>query len=105
MKRLSIYDDQWWIDHLENKIEVKADEEMELLLKNSEADRARLAKLEKLRRLIKDTDDSPLPEDGRFYDQLHDRIMRAVLSDDSAPTPSVSSHSPQKPLNRRWQES
>jgi len=104
VKRSSVYDDQWWIDHLENKIEVKADEEMERLLKNSEIDRARLAKLEKLRRLIKETDDSSLPEDGRFYDQLHDRIMRAVLNDDTFTTETVAPNLHLLPLNRRWQQ-
>lgn len=104
MKHPGLYDDQWWIDHLENKMQVQQDEEMKLLLKNSWADRERLRKLEKLRRLVKESDDSPLPEDGHFYEQLHDRIMRAVLNDDTVPVATIHALPRRFVSRRRFQD-
>ena len=72
------FDDSWWLDHLEGEFESSMEDDLEILLANSPGDRKRLAQLERARRLIKETDEECLPEDGYFYTDLHDRIMAAV---------------------------
>ena len=45
-------------------------------------DRNRFEKLERTRRLITTTDNVTLPENGCYYDELHDSIMSAIAATD-----------------------
>lgn len=73
-----LYDENWWLEYLEGELEPNLKEDLKLLLKNSPADRRCASQLERARRLIKESDEEMLPEDGRYYDDLHDRIMAAI---------------------------
>lgn len=70
--------DEWWVDLVEGETDPSLREDLTLLLMNSPAGRDRLNTIKELRSLVKDSDDVSLPEDGRFYQNMHDRIMAAV---------------------------
>lgn len=72
------FDDIWWLEYLEGEFEPSMQKDLQLLLENSPFDRKRLRQLESARRLIKDADEVALPEDGRVYSRLHDRIMACI---------------------------
>ena len=72
------FDEKWWCDYMEGEFEPNLQKDLQLLMKNSPVDRKRHAGLEKARNLVKDSDWVVLPEDGRYYDRLQDRIMDAV---------------------------
>ncbi len=68
----------WWLDYIEGEYDSDMRGDSELLLTNSPGDRKRLDKLVKTRKLVRESDEVELPEDGRIYDLLHDKIMAAV---------------------------
>jgi hypothetical protein len=73
------------IEHLEDEMEpVTFDEDLELLLKNSEEDRALFESLKKTREVVKRSDDVALPESGQYYDTLHAKIMAAIEDEEIA---------------------
>lgn len=74
--------DELWVDLVEGEIEPSLREDLALLLLNSPAKRARLDEIRSLRAKVKASDEALMPEDGRFYQDMHDRIMAAV---DGAP--------------------
>lgn len=74
--------EEWWFDLIEGEDEGETapapNERRSPLLLLSPADRKRLNELKELRELIRTSDDVPLPEDGRTYQAMHDRIMAAI---------------------------
>jgi hypothetical protein len=72
------YADDWWLEFLEGELDPSLEQDMSQLMINSEPDRQTLQRLAITRELVKISDDSLLPEDGRYYDQLHARIMTEV---------------------------
>jgi hypothetical protein len=70
--------DDWWLEYNEGEYAKIMVSDIEILLKNSPGDRKRLERLKNARKLIADSDTTELPEDGRVYDRLHDRIMNAI---------------------------
>ena len=77
-KTIGFYDDDWWLEYMEKELDMNTMQDMEVLLKNSPADHRKLRELEWVRKLVKDSDDVALPEDGRVYDQLHAKVMASV---------------------------
>ena len=73
-----IYDDEDWLDFMEDELDLNSMKDREVLLLNSLADRRTLRELERLRDLVKETDEVALPEDGHYYDRLHEKIMLGV---------------------------
>ena len=73
-----LYDENWWLEYLEGELEPSLNEDLKILLKNSPADRRCVSELEHARRMIKESDEETLPENGRYYEELHDRIMAAI---------------------------
>ncbi len=69
-----------WVDFVENELDATFQEDLSLLLVNSQADKQQVETITKLRDLIKGSDDVCLPEDGRIYEALHDRIMAATAN-------------------------
>jgi hypothetical protein len=69
-----------WVDFVENELDSTFQEDLSLLLVNSQADKQQVETITKLRGLIKGSDDVVLPEDGRIYEALHDRIMAATAN-------------------------
>ncbi len=68
-----------WVEHLEDEMEpMTFDQDLDLLLKNSEEDRALFESLKKTREAVKRADDVALPESGHYYDNLHSKIMAAI---------------------------
>lgn len=84
-----LFQDEGWVDHLENEIEANLRDDLEILLKNSEPDRRIRSSLEQIRTLVRNSDEVVLPESGHFYQNMHDRIMAQV---ETMPTPSASVH-------------
>ncbi len=78
----------WWIDYLEDELEPNFKQDLSMLLHNSLPEQRRLEVLKRLRQLVKECEESVLPEDSSYYDGLHDRIMAAV--DGRRPQPRVS---------------
>ena len=74
----AFYQEDWWVELLEEEVEPNLKEDLELLLKNSRADRRILSSLKETRKAIKDSDDVSLPESGLYYQNLHDKIMAAL---------------------------
>jgi hypothetical protein len=72
------YQDDWWLEHLEEELEPNLREDLELLLKNSKADRKILESLKKTRRVLKSSDEVAMPESGLFYENLHNKIMASL---------------------------
>jgi hypothetical protein len=70
--------EELWLEHLEDENDPTFEEDLELLLGNSPADRRLLDGLKSTRQLIKSADEVSLPESGHYYDQFHDRIMAAI---------------------------
>lgn len=91
----SLYKDDWWLEHLEEELEPNLQEDLELLLKNSKADRQILQSLQRTRDLVKESDDVLMPESGHYYNDLHSRIM-AAIDEEAAPVSGVSSGSLKK---------
>lgn len=77
-QKLGFMESERWIEQMENELDPSLAQDMEILLKNSVRDRKRLERLWQTRNLIKKSDDVALPEDGRYYDVLHDKIIAAV---------------------------
>ena len=68
-----------WVEHLEDEMEpLTFDQDLDLLLKNSEEDRALFESLKVTREAVKRSDDVALPESGHYYDNLHSKIMAAI---------------------------
>lgn len=84
------YADDWWLEFLEGELEPGLEQDMAQLLTNSNADRQTLQSLAITREVIKLADESLLPEDGRYYDQLHARIMAEVRATSSSLSDSLS---------------
>lgn len=81
--RTSLVAAEGWVEHLEDEMEpLTFDEDLELLLQNSEEDRALFESLKQTRILVKKSDDVALPESGQFYDNLHSKIMAAIEQDE-----------------------
>jgi hypothetical protein len=72
------YQDDWWLEHLEEELEPNLREDLELLLKNSKSDRGILESLKGTRRLLKSSDEVAMPESGLFYDNMHNKIMASL---------------------------
>jgi len=69
-----------WLDYVENEVDSIHREELTMLLLNSRPDRELVDELNKLRGLIKSSDEVMVPEDGAVYQRLHDGIMAAVAN-------------------------
>lgn len=81
--RTSLVAAESWVEHLEDEMEpLTFDEDLELLLQNSEEDRALFESLKRTRILVKKSDDVALPESGLYYDNLHAKIMAAIEHDE-----------------------
>jgi hypothetical protein len=50
----------------------------------SASDQEFMQNLEKIWRLVKESEEISMPEDGRYYDRLHHRIMSALLKGEKA---------------------
>ena len=74
----AVVSEETWIDFNENELDETFEQDLSLLLLNSQADKQQANGIKTLRDLIKSSDDVVLPEDGRIYEALHDRIMAAV---------------------------
>jgi tRNA A22 N-methylase len=81
------YADDWWLEFLEGELEPSLEQDMAQLVLNSEADRKTLQGLAATREWVKLADESLLPEDGRYYDQLHARIMKEIRAAESITEP------------------
>lgn len=78
-KAKNLYAAESWIERLEEEMEpMTIDQDLELLLKNSEEDRVLFESLKKTREVVKRSDDVALPESGHYYDTLHSKIMAAI---------------------------
>lgn len=77
-KMKGFYDDDWWLDYLENEVDSLMKKKMDVSLGVSLIDRRTFKGLEKFRKLIKNSDEVVLPEDLSVYDKLHEKIMDAV---------------------------
>lgn len=75
------WDSVWWLEFLEGETEPSMKNDLEVLLKNSSADREILESWQKLKIAIKSSDEVALPENGWVYERLHERIMDAVEQD------------------------
>ena len=71
-------DEPAWVDYLEDDLDPSLKQDMELLLKHSAQDRQILQSLKNVKEAVQSIDEAPLPEDGRYYKELHDRIMAEV---------------------------
>jgi hypothetical protein len=67
-----------WVEHLEKEVDPNLREDLEVLLKNSGADRKVFAALKTTRELVKRSDDVLMPESGLYFDSLHEKIMAAI---------------------------
>ena len=74
----AVVSEETWIDFNENELDETFEQDLSLLLLNSQADKQQADGIKTLRDLIKSSDNVVLPEDGRIYEALHDRIMAAV---------------------------
>lgn len=75
---MGYFDDEWWLEFMEKEMDMELAKDMEYFLTHSLPDRKALKQLERLRNLVKETDEVALPEDGRFYDRFHAKIMASV---------------------------
>ncbi len=73
-----IFRKEGWLEHLEREVDPNLREDLELLLKNSTADRKEFSQLKATRELVKKSDDVLLPESGIYFENLHDKIMAAI---------------------------
>ena len=78
-KRVSLLNDDWWLDLLEGELDPSFSQDLELLLQNSEVDREIYEALAVVRKLVESSEDTAMPEDGRYYDRLHEKIMTATF--------------------------
>lgn len=69
-----------WLEFLEEELDSELQDDLKLLLKNSLADRRILESLESTRKSVERSGEVALPEDGRYYDKLHDKIMASIDS-------------------------
>lgn len=69
-----------WLDFAEDELDETFKKDLSLLLMNSQADQQQVNTINKLRELIKSSDEILLPEDGRVYENLHDKIMAATAN-------------------------
>lgn len=83
--RGSVFQDDWWLEHLEDETDPGLNEDLARLLENSPMDREIVESLQETRRLIEMSDDVALPESGEYYDKLHDKIMASL--DTAQPLP------------------
>lgn len=90
-----LFQDDWWLEHLEEELEPNLREDLELLVKNSRADRNILESLKTTRRLLKESDEVPMPESGLFYESLHAKIMSS-LDDDILDDPKPKGYAPKR---------
>lgn len=67
-----------WVDFVEDELDESFEDDLSLLLMNSQSDKRSMNDIRTLRGLIKSSDDVYLPEDGRIYDRMHDNIMAAI---------------------------
>jgi hypothetical protein len=72
--------DETWMDFVEEELDETFKQDLSALLMNSQSDKNNMNGIKTLRDLIKSTDDVLLPEDGRVYDNLHDKIMAATAN-------------------------
>ncbi len=72
------YTGDWWLEYLEGEFDRNLEKDMDRLLSNSISDCQILQELAFTRETIKAVDNVPLPEDGRFYELLHAKIMGAI---------------------------
>lgn len=83
MKKESVGEQQMeklWLDYIEGELDPSMRADVELLLKNSTALQEQMKSLKGVRNALRSAReaDSRLPEDGHYYDKLHDRIMKGV---------------------------
>lgn len=71
-------DEPFWLDYLEGELEKELEEDAGLLLTHSEQNRKAVLGLQKTKDILKASDEDFLPEDGLFYQRLHDKIMEKV---------------------------
>lgn len=69
------------VEYLEGELDANLDDDLELLLMNSVADRRALKSLESTKEILKAADDIYLPEDGHYYDRMHASIMLAIAEE------------------------
>jgi hypothetical protein len=74
----NIVDEEVWLDFAEGELDIDFGKDLSVLLMNSQADQQQVDTITKLRDLIKGSDEVLLPEDGRVYEELHNRIMAAT---------------------------
>ncbi len=72
---------EFLIEYMEGELEANLDDDLELLLMNSVADRRSLKSLESTKEILMAADDVYLPEDGHFYERMHASIMLAIVDD------------------------
>lgn len=64
-----------WLEFVEGEMDPAMEQDLACLMANSPADREIVRQLATTREFIKRTDEIALPEDGRYYDRLHENIM------------------------------
>src|SRR4051812_18370810 len=74
----NIVNEEVWLDFLEGELDIDFEKDLSVLLMYSQADQQQVDTITKLRDLIKGSDEVLLPEDGRVYEDLHNRIMAAT---------------------------
>jgi hypothetical protein len=83
-EREGLYSEDWWVEFMESELDPNLQRDMEILLSNSPGDGRTLEELVFTREFVKAMDDVALPEDGRYYDKLHSKVMDAVSRIDEA---------------------
>lgn len=103
----SYYDVGEWLEFLEGEMDPAMEQDLELLMANSPADREVVRQLAFVREVVKRSDDIALPEDGRYYDELQNKIMSRLDEEVgerkfSAVTGAKAEAEAREELRQRW---
>ena len=85
----NLFSEDEWLEFIEGEMPASLEQDMQLLLMNSKKDREIAESIKLTRELVKSSDNVSLPEDGRAYQSLHDRIMKEIeqTSEPTSPPP------------------
>lgn len=73
-----LVDERGWLELLEDELDANLQEDLQILLRNSQPDLRKLESLKRTRAAVKNSDEVAMPENGHFYQELHDRTMAAI---------------------------
>lgn len=80
-----------WLDYVEDLLEPSLKEDMDLLLEHSETDQQIVKGYERVRDLVKFSDEDSLPESGEYYANLQSKIMSSISETEPEPPPAKES--------------